>query len=99
MVKVLPFAPLKAFSLLNKLELDAHLVVVTRRRLLDVLLKVMEGVLHHVRKTRPAFFQMDSHNHLCQHFPRTLLPRTLLLRELSFSENSLPLRALIDTTT
>ena len=60
MVRVLPFAPLEAFSLLNRLELDAHLVVVThkaphevqRRRLLHVLLKVMEGVLSHVRKVR-----------------------------------------------
>ena len=29
MVRVLPFAPLEAFSLLIRLELDAHLVVVT----------------------------------------------------------------------
>ena len=54
------FAPLEAFSLLIRLELDAHLVVAThkaphevqRRRLLHVLLKVMEGVVSHVRKAK-----------------------------------------------
>ena len=60
MVRVLPLAPLEAFSLLIRLQLDAHLVVVThkaphevqRRRLLHVLLKVMEGVLSHVREAK-----------------------------------------------
>ena len=60
MVRVLPSAPLEAFSLRNRLELDDHLVVVThkaphevqRRRLQHVLLKVMEGILSHVRKVK-----------------------------------------------
>ena len=51
---------LEAFRLLNRLEHDSHLVVVThkaphevqRQCLLHVLLKVMEGVLSHVRKVK-----------------------------------------------
>ena len=60
MVRVLPFAPLEAFSVRNRLELDALLGLVSLkaphevqpRRLLHVLLKVMEGVLSHVNMVR-----------------------------------------------
>ena len=81
MVRVLPFAPLEAFSLLIRLELDAHLVVVThkaprevqRRRLLHVLLKVMEGVLSHVRKAKACGLVAQHEVRLLLHRPAPLI--------------------------
>ena len=81
MVRVLPFASLEAFSLLIRVELDAHLVVVTHkaprevqhRRLLHVLIKVMEGVLSHVPKAKACDLVAQHEVRLLLHRPAPLI--------------------------